>query len=76
MRILNSCVVSQYSILQTGVCVSQSSRTLSMPTALIRRGISAASFAVVCFAVVNCSDPVMSLFYLYVLTLCLIFLQL
>jgi len=30
MRILNSCVVQQDSILQTGVCVRQSSRTLSM----------------------------------------------
>jgi len=30
MRILNSCVVEQDSILQTGECSSQSSRTLSM----------------------------------------------
>jgi len=30
MRILNSCVVQQDSIFQTGVCISQSSRTLSM----------------------------------------------
>jgi len=30
MRILNSCVVLQYSILQTGVCASRSSHTLSM----------------------------------------------
>jgi len=30
MRILNSCVVEQDSILQTGVCVRQFSRTLTM----------------------------------------------
>jgi len=30
MRILNSCVVLQDSILQTGVCASRSSRTVSM----------------------------------------------
>jgi len=30
MRILNFCVALQDSILQTGVCISQSSRTLSM----------------------------------------------
>jgi len=31
-------------MLQTGVCVSQSNRTLSMSTARIRQDISAASF--------------------------------
>jgi len=30
MRILNSCVVLQDSILQTGVCTSRSSHTLSV----------------------------------------------
>jgi len=30
MRILNSCAVQPDSILQTGVCVRQSSRTLSV----------------------------------------------
>jgi len=46
MRILNSCVVQQDSILQTGVCVSQTSPTLSVlqSAARIRQDISAASF--------------------------------
>jgi len=30
MRILNSCVVQKDSILQTGICARQPSRTLSM----------------------------------------------
>ena len=46
MHILNSWVVQQNSILQTGVCVSQSSRTLSYAcsTARIQQDISAVSF--------------------------------
>jgi len=59
MRILNSCVVSQDSILQNGVCASQSSRTLSM---LVFEETSAQPH----FAVVNCSDVVMSVFHSYV----------
>ena len=44
MRILHSCVVLQDSILQTGVCASRSSHTLSMLHYCIRKDISAASF--------------------------------
>jgi len=44
MRILNSCLVEQDSILQTGVCASESNRTLLCSTARIRQDISATSF--------------------------------
>ena len=72
MRILHSCVVLQDSILQTGVCASQSSHTPSHARLLLFDE----TLAQLDFAVVNCSDAVMSAFYSPVLTHSLIFLQL
>jgi len=56
------------SILQTGVCASRSSRTLSM--------LDCSHSTRHRFAAVNCSDAVMSVFYAPVLTCSQIFLQL
>jgi len=59
MRILNFYVVYQDSILRTGVCVGQSSHTLSM----LRCWYSTRRLAQPHFVFVNCSDAVMSVFY-------------
>ena len=65
MRILNS-----DSILQTGVCASQSSRTLCAEPLVFDK-----AFAQPHFSVVNCSDAVMSVFFYHVLTRSVIFLE-
>jgi len=44
MHIINSCVVKQDSILQTGVCARRSSRTPMLDCARIQRDMSAAWF--------------------------------
>ena len=72
MHILNSCVVLQDLILQTGVCASRPSHTLSM----LHYSYSKRHAAQHHFAVANCSDAVMSVFYYPVLMRSLIFLQL
>jgi len=55
MRILNSCVVWQDSILQTRVCVRQPSRTFYAPLLVFDK-----TLVQLHFAVGNCSDAVMS----------------
>jgi len=71
MRILNSCVVYQDSIFQTGCAPACPAALTLCSTASIRQDISAASFSVV-----NCPDELMSVLYSPVLTRSLIFLQL
>jgi len=51
MRILNSCVVQQDSILQTGVCARQSSCTLYTRLLVFDKTLAQPDFAVI-----NCSD--------------------
>ena len=86
MRIPNSCAILQDSILQTGVCASRSSHT-DLANRGVRQSVQPhTSYAQLLvfdktsaqphFAVVNCSDAVMSVFYAPVLTHSLIFLQL
>jgi len=68
MPILSSCEVQQDSILQTGVCASQSSRTPMLDCLYSTRHRAQPDFAVV-----NCSDIVMSVIYSPVLIRSLIF---
>ena len=67
MHILNCCVVQQDSILQTGVCASQSN-TFYAPLLLFDKTLVQLDFSVV-----NCSVAVMSVIYSPVLTRSLIF---
>jgi len=57
MRILNSCVVWQDLVLQTGVCVRQSSRTLCVPLLVCDKALAQLDFVVV-----NCPEAVMNVF--------------
>jgi len=81
MRILNSCVLQQDSILQTGVCASQSSRTLDTRLLVFDKTLAQPDFAVVncsdapcfntqldIFVVMNCCVVVLSLFSSDILT--------
>ena len=71
MRILNSCAVQQDSILNRGM------RQPVQPHTFYARLLAFdETSAQPHFAVVNCSDPVMSVFYSPVLTCSPIFLQL
>jgi len=73
MRILNSCVVWQDSILQTGMWrFAPASAAAHFARLLLFDKTSAQPD----FSVVNCSDAVMGVFYSLVLTRSLIFLQL
>jgi len=67
MHILNCCVVQQDSILQTGVCASQSN-TFYAPLLVVNERSARLDFSVV-----NCSVAVMSVIYSPVLTRSLIF---
>jgi len=71
MRIFNTCLVWQDSVLQTGVYASEPTVHFLCSTARFRQDISAAWFSVV-----SCSDAVVNVFYSPVLTRSLIFLQL
>jgi len=72
MRILNSCVVSQDSIIQTGMCIP----SVQLHTFYARLLVFNKTLTQPHFAVVNCSDSLMSVFYFPVLTRSLTYLQL